>query len=395
MRILLADASPKVLEQAQALLADIGHKVSGASSNRDALNLARETKPDVVFVDLALPESGGITLCEQMARDSELQNVPIVLLVTAGDPLAERLREWLTDHIVISKPLSADSMISAMQSAIAQSSDSFAMVLRRWADRIAAADDKNRAAVLKECLQNLGHDPRVILAGDLSVVSVAELFQMFVLQQQSGSFSVENQDLELEIYFREGKIDYVYPRRVSPNLVLGNIMIAEDLVSADTIFSFLSHRPSGGMFGQQLIEHGIVTRDLVHRALGQQSSELIYELVRMRSGRFSFLRTDQVPAYANEHRLQLSTDRLLLEGLRRADELDMLEARLGNDRAVVRLARPVAGTTLSAHERVVLQLCVGRSLADVVRQSLYSRFETMKAVESLVAHELVSIEKLS
>ena len=393
-KVLVADASETIRSAAAGLLGEVGHQVFGADSGREAMRVAREFMPEIIFVDLALPETGGITLCEQLARDPLLKDIPVVLLVMQGDPLVEALRDWLSDHVVVTKPFGSDGLLAALRGGLARHTDSHDALLRRWADRIAAANEEERPAVLGECLQHLGHDPRVVLSGDLSVVSVAELFQMFALQSQSGLFWVENRDLELEIYFRAGVVDYVYPRRVSPNLVLGNVIISENMLEPDVVFSFLAHRPPDGMFGQQLVAQGLLSTDRVKQALAQQSSELVYELIRTSSGRFAFLGSEQVPAYAREHRLRLSTEQLLLEGCRRADELDVLETKLGNDQTRV-FASTAPALHLDARARTVYQLCAGRPLREVIRGSLFSRFETMKLVDSLVEQKLVTVERPS
>ena len=386
-KVLVADASETIRSAAAGLLGEVGHEVFGADSGREAMRVARELMPDIIFVDLALPETGGITLCEQLARDPMLKDIPVALLVMQGDPLAEALRDWLSDHVVVTKPFGSDGLLAALRNGLSRHNDSHEALLRRWSDRIAAATESERPSVLAECLQHLGHDERVVLAGDLNVISVAELFQMFALQSQTGLFWVENRDLELEIYFRAGVVDYVYPRRVSPNLVLGNVIISERLLEPDVVFSFLSTRPRDGMFGQQLVAQGLLSLDRVKQALAQQSSELVYELIRLHSGRFAFLGSEAIPAYAREHRLRLSTEQLLLEGCRRADELDVLETKLGNEQTRV-FAAPVPALQLDMRARAVFQLCAGRPLRDVIRGSLFSRFETMKIVDSLVGAEI-------
>lgn len=62
-----------------------------AANGREALEILREHWVDVVFSDLNMPEMGGLELIEQMAADSALSSVPVVVISTEGS--RERVEE--------------------------------------------------------------------------------------------------------------------------------------------------------------------------------------------------------------------------------------------------------------------------------------------------------------
>ena len=82
-RVLVVEDEPQVAAMLQALLVDLGHDVLIAPSGADALRLFPRYRPDVVLLDLLLPEVPGDTVFQCLRlSDPELP----VILVTAVEP---------------------------------------------------------------------------------------------------------------------------------------------------------------------------------------------------------------------------------------------------------------------------------------------------------------------
>jgi two-component system, cell cycle response regulator DivK len=88
------------------LLAAHGHKPEAVSDSRNALDAAREFKPDLVITDIQLPHVSGLELIRMIRKDEQLADVPI-MAVTAysaqGDE--ERIR-GAGAQAYVSKPIS-------------------------------------------------------------------------------------------------------------------------------------------------------------------------------------------------------------------------------------------------------------------------------------------------
>ncbi len=82
VRILVAEDSPTQVEQLRHLLEERDFAVSVARNGKEALALARKTKPHVVISDIVMPEMDGFTLCSEMKSDPGLRDVPVVLLTS-------------------------------------------------------------------------------------------------------------------------------------------------------------------------------------------------------------------------------------------------------------------------------------------------------------------------
>ena len=80
--ILVVDDEPQILRALRTILTEKKFQVSTASRGQEALALAAAHPPDVVILDLGLPDLDGIEVC---ARLREWTQVPIIVLsVTAG-----------------------------------------------------------------------------------------------------------------------------------------------------------------------------------------------------------------------------------------------------------------------------------------------------------------------
>ena len=88
------------------LLTAHGHQTEPVTDSRDALNVARSFKPDLVITDIQLPHLSGIELMQQLRADDELKDVPIMAVTAyaaAGDD--ERFRA-AGAQAYVSKPIS-------------------------------------------------------------------------------------------------------------------------------------------------------------------------------------------------------------------------------------------------------------------------------------------------
>jgi two-component system cell cycle response regulator DivK len=65
-------------------LQDLGYRVVTATNGADALNVAKLARPDLILMDIAMPQQDGLAATRRIREESELQTVPVVAL-TAFD----------------------------------------------------------------------------------------------------------------------------------------------------------------------------------------------------------------------------------------------------------------------------------------------------------------------
>lgn len=79
MRILLVDDEPDIVEVTKRRLESRGFEVACAYDGLDAINKAKEMKPDLVLLDLFMPVMHGYEVCRKLKENHELKNIPVIL----------------------------------------------------------------------------------------------------------------------------------------------------------------------------------------------------------------------------------------------------------------------------------------------------------------------------
>jgi DNA-binding NtrC family response regulator len=116
-RVLIVDDEPHVAEMLQETLAFLGYAVHVAVTGPDALRLHAEHRPDIVLLDLTLPDMPGETVLERLrCADPRL---PVIMITGNTDPERARrtLAEGAFDHLV--KPFELDRLTRVLEAALA------------------------------------------------------------------------------------------------------------------------------------------------------------------------------------------------------------------------------------------------------------------------------------
>lgn len=79
-RIVVADDDPIVIRFLEAIFRDEGFEVHHAEDGEKALRVIRETRPDLVILDLVMPYHDGFEVCQRIRSAAETANVPVIIL---------------------------------------------------------------------------------------------------------------------------------------------------------------------------------------------------------------------------------------------------------------------------------------------------------------------------
>lgn len=93
--VLVADDEPAVLEVLTEVVEDLGHEVVRAHDGREALQIARAQRPNLVVTDHMMPRLSGLELCRAMRAEDGLKSVPVILLSAALPPEAAEAYAYL------------------------------------------------------------------------------------------------------------------------------------------------------------------------------------------------------------------------------------------------------------------------------------------------------------
>ena len=78
-KILLVDDEPDSIEYLQTVLEDHDYQVITARSTTEGMRLIREERPDLVCLDILMPEESGISLYQRLKGDPAFQEIPIFI----------------------------------------------------------------------------------------------------------------------------------------------------------------------------------------------------------------------------------------------------------------------------------------------------------------------------
>jgi response regulator NasT len=116
LRLIVADDSPHFLPKFISVLKAEFDVVATAADGRTALDLVRRHKPDVVVLDLFMPELNGIEVTKELAKLSP--SLPVVICSTETDPeIVEAAREAGAVEYVFKARVEKD-LIPAVKSAV-------------------------------------------------------------------------------------------------------------------------------------------------------------------------------------------------------------------------------------------------------------------------------------
>lgn len=117
MRVLVIDDEPDVLLLCRVNLEFAGHEVLEALDGERGLKLAAAEHPDLIVLDVMLPQRDGISILEELVETPETSDTPVVLL-TAKAQREDRLRGWnagATEYVT--KPFSPAVLTRTVEAA--------------------------------------------------------------------------------------------------------------------------------------------------------------------------------------------------------------------------------------------------------------------------------------
>jgi len=105
-RVLVIDDEPSVVTYLETLLQDNGYETTSAENGRIGFEKARREKPDLVCLDISMPEESGIRFYRDLKEDAELANTPVIVVTAVtglgGDP--EPFRRFISTRKQVPPP---------------------------------------------------------------------------------------------------------------------------------------------------------------------------------------------------------------------------------------------------------------------------------------------------
>jgi CheY-like chemotaxis protein len=128
-KILVVDDEPDVIVFLTTLLRKNGYDVCEACDGVEGMKKVIEEKPDLVCLDLIMPEKTGIKMYREMRKDEQLKKVPVIMVtgIEAVDPWDFKgFSKFIQERSIprpegyIEKPIDKDQFLTAVREAIGE-----------------------------------------------------------------------------------------------------------------------------------------------------------------------------------------------------------------------------------------------------------------------------------
>ncbi len=114
-KILIVEDEESLLKLESILLTSKGYDVRGVSNGQQALDAISEERPDLVLLDIMLPEIDGFEVCQRIKDDPETKDIPVIML-TAKKSREDMARgEKVGADWYITKPFKSAMVIETIQ----------------------------------------------------------------------------------------------------------------------------------------------------------------------------------------------------------------------------------------------------------------------------------------
>ena len=156
-RILIVDDISTNRIVLKVKLAASYYDVIQARNGQEALDLARKELPDLILLDLRMPDMSGIDVCRQLKADVTTHDIPVILITGAGDPATklDGLRAGAEDFLI--KPVDERTLLARVRSLLR---------VRNAQAELAARDQTCRTLGFAETMAPMTLPGRVVLISD-------------------------------------------------------------------------------------------------------------------------------------------------------------------------------------------------------------------------------------
>jgi DNA-binding response OmpR family regulator len=113
-RILVVDDVPQNVRLLEAVLTPRGYEVVGATDGDRALGLVRSSKPDLVLLDVMMPDPDGYEVCRRLRADDGTAVLPVIMVTASTDEKTKAIEAGADD--LIAKPFNHDELLTRIRS---------------------------------------------------------------------------------------------------------------------------------------------------------------------------------------------------------------------------------------------------------------------------------------
>ena len=116
--VLLVDDEQSMLKVLERRLLSWGHRTLSADNGLEALRLAKDQRPDLILLDIMMPEMDGLEVCRRLKASKETARIPIILVTVKATQLSAQERQTAGAFRIIGKPYEPTELEEAVRAAL-------------------------------------------------------------------------------------------------------------------------------------------------------------------------------------------------------------------------------------------------------------------------------------
>jgi CheY-like chemotaxis protein len=120
--VLVVDDDPDALTYLTTVLGDNGFATVSARDGAEALALIEQTPPDLVALDITMPEKSGVAVYRKLKEDDQLKSIPVIIVTGISDDFKKFIssrRQVPPPEGYISKPVDYDQFLNMVRELLA------------------------------------------------------------------------------------------------------------------------------------------------------------------------------------------------------------------------------------------------------------------------------------
>lgn len=170
-KILVVDDQPINVQLLKRKLEREGMIVATSYSGREALDMVKADKPDLILLDVMMPEMDGIEVCQRLQADADTKTIPVIFITarTSKEGKIEGLGVGAVDYIT--KPIDLDETLARVQTQLR-----FVQINRELVDLQRRLGESRRSATIGAVTQGIAHNLNNLLGVVIGYVDLIKAY---------------------------------------------------------------------------------------------------------------------------------------------------------------------------------------------------------------------------
>ncbi len=114
-RILIVDDEPNIVTSLEFLMRESSYEVRVARDGDEALRRAESFRPDLILLDVMMPQRSGFEVCQKIRENPALRDVKIVMLTAKGRDVEKNRGLNLGANAYVTKPFSTKELMNTVR----------------------------------------------------------------------------------------------------------------------------------------------------------------------------------------------------------------------------------------------------------------------------------------